>query len=207
MANRLPWFLSGDPDLLELLDRQMDATLTGIRAFAAWSHSGDDDDAQAVRDAEHAADEARRTLAQTLRKVLVPPLEPEDLYTMSERLDVVINRAKGAVRDAQSIGWTPDEPAAAIADALLAGVERISEAIDCVHGDGHRASDLADEAIHHIRGAEKAHRAAMAGLRSHDGGDPFDLIIRFEAYRSFLSVGEAIVHVAHRVWYSMLKSS
>jgi hypothetical protein len=37
---RLPWFLSGDPDLLELLGNQMTETVVGMRAFAEWSASG-----------------------------------------------------------------------------------------------------------------------------------------------------------------------
>ena len=37
---------------------------------------------------------------------LVTPLEPEDLYTMSERIDAVINGAKNSVRDAQALEWT-----------------------------------------------------------------------------------------------------
>ena len=94
MAARLPWFLAGEPDVLGLLDEQAQVTVAGMRAFASWS-SGGDHDAQEVRDCEHRADDARRALAEALRTVLVCPLEPEDVYTMSERLDVVVNGATG----------------------------------------------------------------------------------------------------------------
>ena len=91
-----------------------------------------------MRDAEHGADQARRTLAEGLQKVLVPPLEPEELYTMSERLDVVMNRAKSVVRDSEAVGWHPDAVAAAMATALLEGTEHLAAAVGCIRGDAAR---------------------------------------------------------------------
>ena len=204
---RLPWFLSGDPDLLELLGNQMTETVVGMRAFAAWSASGDEADAQAVRDAEHGADQARRTLAEGLQKVLVPPLEPEELYTMSERLDVVMNRAKSVVRDSEAVGWHPDAAAAAMATALLEGTEHLAAAVGCIRGDAARSSRCADDATHCVRKAEKAHRAAMVALKDAHIDDAFTLITTYEAYRGYVAVGEAIVHVAHRIWYAMLRAT
>ncbi len=204
---RLPWFLSGDPDLLELLGNQMTETVVGMRAFARWSASGDEADAQAVRHAEHAADRARRALAEGVQKVLVPPLEPEDLYTMSERLDVVMNRAKSVVRDSQAVDWHPDAAAASMAAALLEGTEHLAEAVSCVRGDAAKANTCADKAIHCVRTAEKAHRAAMVALRDAHIDDALILITTYEAYRSYLAIGEAIVHVSHRIWYSVLRAT
>ena len=204
---RLPWFLSGDPDLLQLLGNQMTETVVGMRAFAQWSASGAEADAQVVRDAEHAADRARRALAEGLQKVLVPPLEPEELYTMSERLDVVINRAKSVVRDSQAVGWHPDAAATTMATALLEGTGHLAEAVGCIRADAARASKCADEATHCVRKVEKAHRAAMVALKDAHIDDALALITTYEAYRGYLAVGDAIAHVAHRIWYSMLRAT
>jgi len=206
-SGRLPWFLSGDPDLLQLLDDQMTETVVGMRAFARWSASGSDADAQAVRDAEHAADRARRTLAEGLQKVLVPPLEPEELYTMSERLDAVINRAKSVVRDSQAVGWKPDAAATAMAGALLEGTEHLADAVGCIRSDAARSSRCADEATHCARTVEKAHRAAMVALKDAHIDDALTLITTYEAYRGYLAIGEAVDHVAHRIWYSVLRAT
>ena len=204
---RLPWFLSGDPDLLELLGNQMTETVVGMRAFAAWSASGDEADAQAVRDAEHAADQARRTLAEGLQKVLVPPLEPEELYTMSERLDVVIEprevrrpRLRGSrlASGRRGRGHGYGAP----------GGHRTSRGCGRVHpGRREQSSRCADDATHCVRKAEKAHRAAMVALKDAHIDDAFTLITTYEAYRGYVAVGEAIVHVAHRIWYAMLRAT
>lgn len=207
MASKLPWFLSGESDVLDLLDLQVEATVTGMRAYAAWATSGSDADAQAVRDAEHAADDARRELLEGLRRTLVTPLEPEDLYTMSERLDAVMNGAKNTVRDAHALEWRPDKSTADMAAWLVDGTEHIAEAVRSIRRDPKEASRFADEATHCARQAEKVYRAAIVSLRTGPPSDPLDLMTTFEAYRAQLAISDAIVHVAHRIWYSVLKAT
>ncbi len=207
MANRLPWFLSGEPDVLTLFDAQVEATVIGIRAFAAWAASGDDEHAHAVRDAEHRADRARRALADGLRKALVTPLDPEDLYTMSERLDAVLNGAKNTVRDADALGWKPDQSASEMASHVLDGTEHLARASRAIRNDPDGASKEADAATHCSRLVEKSYRAAIVALRSEPAEEPLAIVTTYEAYRSLLAISDAIVHVAHRIWYSVLKLS
>jgi uncharacterized protein Yka (UPF0111/DUF47 family) len=203
----MPWFLSGEPDVLALLDEQVEATVTGMRAYAAWTRSASEDDALAVRDAEHAADDARRRMADGLRSALVTPLEPEDLYTMSERLDAIINAAKNSVRDAQALEWRPDDATAGMADLFLEGTEHIAHAVSCIRDDPAEASKRADDATHCARLVEKAYRAAIVSLRDHEDEDALALVTRFATYRNQLAISDAIVHVAHRIWYSVLKAT
>ena len=205
MAVRLPWFLAGEPDVLGLLDEQAKVTVDGMRAFATWS--GGADDGQKVRDCEHGADDARRALAEALRTVLVSPLEPEDLYTMSERLDVVVNGAKNVVRDAEALGWQPDAAAAAMATLLLEGTEHLAAAIACIKSDAGEASRRADAATKTVRNVERGYRDAMVTLRDQPEGGALALITAYEAYGRYLAIGDAIVGVAHRIWYTVLKTA
>lgn len=206
MAARLPWFLSGEPDVLGLLEEQAQVTLTGMQSFASWS-SGTGDAAQAVRDCEHAADHARRALAEALRTALVSPLEPEDLYTMSERIDVVINGAKNTVRDAEALGWQPDQAAAAMADLLLEGTKHLAEAVACIKDDADRASECAEAATKTVRNVERGYRDAMVALREQREDGALSLLTAYEAYGRYLAIGDAIVKVAHRIWYAVLKTA
>jgi uncharacterized protein Yka (UPF0111/DUF47 family) len=207
MPARLPWFLSGEPDILGLLDAQAKITVEGMRAFAAWSAGGTSDDAERVRDCEHGADDARRALADALRSALVTPLEPEDLYTMSERLDVVINGAKNVVRDAEALGWQPDGPAAAMAELLQEGTEHLAEAIACIKSDAETASECADAATKTVRDVERGYRDAMVALRNQPDERALALITAYEAYSRYLAIGDAVVGVAHRIWYAVLKTA
>jgi hypothetical protein len=191
--------------VLGLLDEQAKITVEGMRAFASWS--GGADDGQKVRDCEHSADDARRALAEALRTVLVSPLEPEDLYTVSERLDVVVNTAKNVVRDAEALGWQPDEAAAAMAALLLEGTEHLAAAIACIKSNAEEASQRADAATKTVRHVERGYRDAMVSLRDQPEDGALALITAYEAYGRYLAIGDAIVGVAHRIWYAVLKEA
>jgi hypothetical protein len=137
----------------------------------------------------------------------VTPLEPEDLYTMSERIDAVINGAKNSVRDAQALEWTPDAASAGMADLLVEGTDHLALALRCIRHDPTAAGKRADDATHCCRMVEKAYRAAIVSLRQQEHADALSLVTTFEAYRNQLAISDAIVHVAHRIWYSVLKAT
>ena len=93
---KLPWFLPETPDVLGMLRAQADATVEGLQALVAWAASGGDDAAaDDVREAEHTADDRKRELRKALTEAFTTPLDAEDLYTMSERLDAVMNGPRG----------------------------------------------------------------------------------------------------------------
>ncbi len=94
------WFLPYTPDLLGRLLEQSEITVNGIDAFVQWS-GGDLEQNEAVRKYEHDADLARRHLLKELRAAFSTPLDPEDIYELSERLDAVLNGAKNAVRESE----------------------------------------------------------------------------------------------------------
>ena len=120
MSDRLRWFLPHHPDVLGLLRDQADVTTRGMTAFARWSATGDAADARAVRDAEHEGDDLRHELLQALSTALTTPIEQEDAYALSERIDEVLDRAKDTVRVADAFQWRPDEHTAAMRPSALA---------------------------------------------------------------------------------------
>ena len=56
------------------------------------------------------------------------PIDAEDLYVMSERLDAVLNGAKDAVREAEVMAVEPDQAVAAMAALLADGVGHLAKA-------------------------------------------------------------------------------
>ena len=99
----LHWLLPETPDVLGLLENQLAITRSGAEAFAAWA-AGDVDQAAAVRRAEHAADTAKRELQRALRAALVTPLEPEDLFSLSQASTGSSTRPR--TRSANPRSWT-----------------------------------------------------------------------------------------------------
>ena len=64
-----------------------------------------------VRAAEHEADEVRRGCRPSCARVQ-HPIDQEDLYSLSELLDAVLNAAKNIVREAEVLAIDPDAPVA-----------------------------------------------------------------------------------------------
>jgi hypothetical protein len=190
--------------LLGLLSAQATITVGGIEAFAEWSAGGAAAE-RSVRDREHEADEARRDLLVQLRAAFSTPLEPEDIYELSERLDAVLNSAKNAVREAELMDMAPDDAMATMAATLAEGVRHLATAFAALVTDNDLATREADAAIRCERAIERSYRSAMSDLRA--VGDLNEVTGRRELYRRYARLGEALVEVAERVWYAVVKTS
>jgi uncharacterized protein Yka (UPF0111/DUF47 family) len=158
-----------------------------------------------VRDAEHAADQDRRELQAQLRSAFTLPLDAEDLYELSERLDAVLNGAKNAVQEAEVMGMRPDPHLAAMADQISEGVGHLAAAFEAVGNDHDRAVNEADLAIKCQRRLEVAYREAMVEALKCESVQ--ELFGRRELYRRYARIGDGVVSVAERVWYAVVKHS
>ncbi len=211
------WFLPDEPDVLAGLRSQMELTVSGMEAFAAWA-AGDEAAAEVVRTREHEADEARRALRTALRDAFITPVSPEDVFILSQLLDRILNGAKDVVREAEVMAMPTDEAMAEMAQRLLEGTTHLSRAFSAiaVHGgkDNHRAAThAADDATKSARRMEKVYRQAMGDLLrlELDEASPQahvrEVIGRREFYRRLSRIADALVDVADRVWYAAVKEA
>jgi uncharacterized protein len=205
---KLPWFLPETIDVIGMLRAQAAVTIEGLEALAAWSSSGGDGvEADRVRGSEHDADRRKRELRKALTESFTTPVDAEDLYTMSERLDAVMNGAKDAVRESEVMGVRPDGHADAMAGLLLDGVRHLDEAFAELgqrgHGADGPATAAADAAVKSQRQLERIYREAASSLGAVN--DLREVIGRQELYRRLSHVSDAVVEVAERVWYATVK--
>jgi len=200
------WFLPETPDVIGMLRRQAATTLEGLDALVRWA-GGDPSAADEVRAKEHEADGYKRVLRKALTEAFTTPLDAEDLYVMSDRLDRVMNGAKDAVRECEVMALPPDEHVRAMAACLLDGVRLLDEAFERLRPherkDGPEATDAADAAVKTQRQLERAYRAAMSALLEVE--DLREVMGRRELYRRFSRLGEEVEAVADRVWYAIVK--
>ncbi len=199
---RLHWFLPETPDVLGTLATQADVTVRGLTAFAAWA-GGAADQGPVVRTTEHEADGIRRTLQAQLRQAFSTPIDQEDLYSLSELLDDVLNAAKNIVREAEVLAIEPDEWAAELAADLVEGMSHIRAAFAMLTGKNDVATTEADGALAAERRMEKVYRRAMQELLSNE--DLRQVVARRELYRRLLEAGERLAAVAERIWYAVVK--
>ncbi len=158
------WFLPDNPDLLGMLRAQASITVEAMEALLAWA-SGEPAAADRVRECEHRADTAKRELWLALREAYSPPLDAEDLYTLSADLDEVLNSAKDLVREMEVMGMAPDAPTHEMVTLLADAVGHLSDAFDQLgrgNGTGDDATEYADAAIKSQRRLEHAYRRAMS---------------------------------------------
>lgn len=197
------WFLPESPELLVMLADQAAITVEGMDALLAWS-GGDADAASTVRACEHRADEAKRTLWRSLRDAFSPPLDAEDLYTLSAALDELLNGAKDLVREMEVMGMEPDAPMQEMTQHLTTGVKSLEAAFAALGGHS-GATERADEAIKSQRHVERVYRTAMSALL--EAPDIGEVMGRREAYRRMSRLGDVMHAVAERVWYAVVKEA
>ena len=198
------WFLPYTPDLLGLLLGQSEITCRGIDAFVRWS-AGDLEAGRDVRHLEHEADEARRKVFKELRAAFSTPLDPEDIYELSERLDEVLNGAKDTVRESDVMSMPPDFAMAQMIDLLVVGVGHLGEAFVHLGAEGEDATGAADAAVKSMRALEHVYRRAMSDLLALD--DLREMMGRRELYGRLVAISEQMRAVAERVWYAVVKEA
>ncbi len=196
------WFLPQTPDVLGTLNRQAAVTVDGMRAFVLWAN-GDPEQATVLREAEHSADKLRRELAQQLRVAFTTPIDAEDLFTLSERLDAVLNMAKNVVRDADLSDLAPNEATADMAREARTGVQHLAAAFAALPKDPTTATVQADAATKTVRHVEKRYSRAIREIV--DGSNVHRALLQREHFQQCLQVGERVELVADRVWYAVVK--
>jgi uncharacterized protein len=196
------WFLPESPDVLGMLKRQFVVTGEAVDALAGWAH-GDASKANVVRALEHEGDEHKRELEVALRTAFTTPLEPEDLYTLSRGIESILNLSKDLVRESEVMACRPDPPLAEMCTALARSVHLLAEAIEALEARSDEATEKANAALRAQRELEKVYRDAMAALLAVP--DLREVTARRELYRRAARIGEVVVDVAERVWYTMVK--
>src|SRR5262249_55983575 len=101
------WFLPRSHDLIGLLCDQAAITVDGMRALVAWA-SGEAASGEKLRENEHRADDKKRELWRELRDAFSPPIDAEDLFSLSSDLDEVLNASKNLVREFEVMELAPD---------------------------------------------------------------------------------------------------
>jgi hypothetical protein len=213
--NRLPepvghrWWrrflLPSAPDVLSLLVAQGELTVKGLDAFNAWSHGDGQDAAAAVRAADHQAYHARRELLAALQAALSAPVDQEDIYGLSERVDRTLTEARNIVREAEVLDWTPDTHAGLMGDRLAEGGRALIAGFGLLRKDPDQAGRQADAASDAVRQVEQLYRTAMAEQIQRD--DLRGIFAAQGIYHRYLAVAAAIIAVSDRLWFIVLRGA
>lgn len=196
------WFLPKTPDLLGLLCEQSAITVEGMQALVAWA-AGEPAAGDHVREYEHQADDKKRQLWRELRDAFSPPIDAEDLFSLSSDLDEVLNAAKNLVREFEVMELTPDTATHEMTLLLADATQYLADAFARLGKQEGDATECADAAIKSTRRIEHVYRSAMSALlQVHDLRE---VMARREVYRRLSRIGDHVHNVAERVWYAVMK--
>ena len=200
--SRKHWFVPEDSNVVVLLGRQIDATLHGLDALAHWA-GGDASAAAEVRATEALGDAAKQEVLTEVTDSFVTPIEPEDLFALSQGIDSLLNRSRDLVNEAEAMGVPPDATLAQMAELLRDSLRSVAAAVAHLTSDPDAATESANAAIQTERGLERVYYEGMAALL--ENPDQRERIAKRELYRLIARLGEAEVEVAERVIYAVMK--
>jgi len=197
-------FFEHRTEFFDMLIEQSRTTLEGMEALETWITTGAAGRCQVVRDLEHKADDQKFALEKHLAETLITPLDREDIYDLSARLDEVINAAKQTAREIEAFGTRRDDPALAeMAGTLVAGSRNLVHAFENLNLNHQEASKFASLARKSDSKCEKVYRRAMKELFELD--DTKTIMRTVEVYKTLMAGGNRIDTVGEKLLHVIIK--
>jgi len=194
-------------DFYELLKQQAAKTLEGMEALDAWVEAGGGEElGQRVRDLEKEADELKLSVGLKLVESFVTPIDREDIYDLSARMDEIINAAKATVREVEALEVpTDNKQMREMSEVLKEGSRCLYQAFASLKHDKVEASSQAALARKSENRFTKLYRQAMRLLFSQED---MKMILRTtEVYKQMLAAAEKIDAVAEKLMHVIVKIS
>ncbi|MEK9145908.1 MAG: DUF47 family protein, partial [Elusimicrobiota bacterium] len=116
-------------DFYELLARQAEKTLEGLKALQEFIEDPSADKGFLVQELEKQADELRRILIDALNQSLVTPIDREDIFSLSRAIDDMVDYAKSTVEEMMLFQVPTDDFLKRMAKAILDAGEDIVAAV------------------------------------------------------------------------------
>lgn len=209
MADKIKtsWFsrlVGPENDFYSMLTEQAKITLAGVEALETWINEGAIERCQTVRDLEHKADNHKLRLEAMLVESLITPIDREDIYDLSHRLDEVINSAKRTVREMEALEVHAEGTALSkMAGTLVEGARCLLVSFTHLDSDLSEAANQAALARKADNKLEKIYRKTMPELFLLD--DIKTIMKTAEVYRTMTTAGQNIDVVGEKLSHVIVK--
>jgi len=202
--NWLSRLFGPENDFYSMLTEQARITLEGMEALETWINEGALERCQTVRDLEHKADNHKLRLEKMLVETLITPIDREDIYDLSHRLDEVINYAKRTVREMEALEVRSEGTALPkMANTLVDGSRCLLISFTNLASDLSEAASQASLARKADNRLEKLYRKAMQELFQLD--DVKTIMKMTEVYRTMTNAGHNIDVVGEKLSHVIVK--
>ena len=190
-------------DFFGLLRLQADRTLDSLEELLAWMRGDDPERGARGRQLEHECDEIRGQVEKELHQAFSTPIDREDIFNVSRRLDEVVNYAKNTVREMEIFDIRADEGMVAMTEILVEGGKALRDAFHHLETDMAATQEAAKRAKKSERNLEKAYRRSVAELMS--GEDIKQILLKREVYRHLSNTADRIDEVADTLLHIVFK--
>ena len=176
-------------DFESMLAHQSEMTVSGVQAFVVWLETRHPSDASELERIEKEVDGIRHDIEEKLIKSFSTPFDRQDIYSISRKMDYILNFSNETVKEMYAFGVETDQPILDMAEYLLSGIQCISRGIGKITSD----KDAVEEEIRHARDAyhriEEVYITGMAELLKTD--DAMNALRKREIYHHLRDAGRA----------------
>jgi uncharacterized protein Yka (UPF0111/DUF47 family) len=177
-------------DFEGMLADQAAETLAGVRTLVNWLDSEPLENPAALVRIEEDVDEMRYAMEAKLIDAFSTPFDRQDIYSISRRMDYILNFSKETGQEMYAFGVRPDVPIRAMAAALLRGTEYVADAVKILNSDKVQVEELIQKSRGPINEIEAIYITSMAELLHTD--DAMAALRKREIYHHLRDAGRAL---------------
>ena len=158
------FFKPRQDNFVRLLIEQAEFAVKGLEALLAYTRSGDEASADAVRRMEKEADEVRRILVDELNHTFVTPMDREDIFALSRAIDDILDYAYSTLDEMTVLHVTPNTYLQRMVSLLRDAANEVNLAMLRLKDHPGVAVDHAQRAKALENRVESVYREAIAAL-------------------------------------------
>lgn len=153
-----------DDRFLALLDRAAGILVQVSALFRRYLSEGTRSLSDEIDHLEKEGDSVLRSLTAALRDTFVTPLDRQDIYSLGEAIDDMIDYLNNAAREIEMFHVKPTPHMSAIAEILENAAGAIAAGVKAIRSNAQEAWTRATEAQHAENLVEDRYRVALAEL-------------------------------------------
>jgi uncharacterized protein Yka (UPF0111/DUF47 family) len=165
----------------DILTRHAGLLCEAARALAGYVDSGNPELCAAVLDLEHRGDLELAGLIEAIRDTFVTPLDRQDLYSLGEAVDDMLDYLAGAAAEIKLFGVEGTPAMRGMCGILVDAATSVEAAVRAIASDPKKAHGFARQACKGENRMEELYRSALAEL--FDGDDVRSMLKLREIYR------------------------
>jgi uncharacterized protein Yka (UPF0111/DUF47 family) len=199
-------FLEPKHDFFAMLDQHAQIVQRTFVGLKQWLQNGSNGSCDAVHDLEHEADELKIKIRKGLQDSFVTPFDREEIYDLTERVDLILTKAKMLVKDIEYFEkQESDKHLIDMAEAIALGAGHIVATIRLLKTDIARAQHPANETRKTQTALLKIYRSAMK--EAYESKDARQVVRKKQLYDYMLSAAIAVCDVGERLEHLCIKNT